>query len=247
MNPEFLDQLVNATTLGALAPFLAVCAGAMFLLLADIVPGAKTLRAPLFLATIAIAAFYEVRLLDAPKVELFSNSFVSSPQTALWGLLFLASALLAWCFAHDYYDEERAFLAEHDVLMLCSAAGMMLMAGAQDLLTFFVGLELLSVPLYTLAGFQRTKNASVEAGLKYFVLGAFAAAIFLYGAALLYTGTGSISLYGTTYTQFNVVTNGRVTLGATPNTQFTPSNPAVSQPPPQHLVAAHSMLCFPSR
>lgn len=194
MNPEFLDQLVNATTLGALAPFLAVCAGAMFLLLADIVPGAKTLRAPLFLATIAIAAFYEVRLLDAPKVELFSNSFVSSPQTALWGLLFLASALLAWCFAHDYYDEERAFLAEHDVLMLCSAAGMMLMAGAQDLLTFFVGLELLSVPLYTLAGFQRTKNASVEAGLKYFVLGAFAAAIFLYGAALLYTGTGSISL-----------------------------------------------------
>ena len=78
--------------------------------------------------------------------------------------------------------------------MLCATVGMMLMAGAQDLLVFFVGLELLSVPLYALAGFQRARATSVEAGVKYFVLGAFAAAIFLYGAALLYAGTGTISL-----------------------------------------------------
>ncbi|MBI5362296.1 MAG: NADH-quinone oxidoreductase subunit N [Planctomycetes bacterium] len=194
MTPDFLRQLVNETTLFALAPFLVLCAGAMLLLLADIVPGAKGLRAPLFVASIAVASFFEVRLFDHPTLELFSNSFVSSPKTAFWGLLFLSSALIAWCFAQRYYDEEKGFLAEHDVLFLCSTAGMMLMAGAQDLLTFFVGLELLSVPLYTLAGFRRTRNDSVEAGLKYFVLGAFAAAIFLYGAALLYTDTGTISL-----------------------------------------------------
>ncbi|MFO1012058.1 MAG: NADH-quinone oxidoreductase subunit N [Planctomycetota bacterium] len=194
MTPDFLRQLVNETTLFALAPFLTLCAGAMLLLLADIVPGGKGLRAPLFVASIAVAAFFEVRLLSHPTLELFSNSFVSSPKTAMWGLLFLSSALIAWAFAQRYYEEEKAFLAEHDVLFLCSTAGMMLMAGAQDLLTFFVGLELLSVPLYTLAGFRRSRNDSVEAGLKYFVLGAFAAAIFLYGAALLYTGTGTISL-----------------------------------------------------
>jgi len=194
MTPDFLDQLVNATTLGALAPFLTLCIGAMLLLLVDILPGTTKLRSPVFLATIAAAAWYSVQLLDAPRVELFSASFVSSPTTALWSLLFLASALIAWCFAQHYYQEEQPFLAEHDVLILCSTAGMLLMAGAQDLITFFVGLELLSVPLYTLAGFRRARNDSVEAGLKYFLLGAFAAAIFLYGSALLYGGTGTISL-----------------------------------------------------
>lgn len=194
MTPDFLHQLVNATTLFALAPFLTLCAGAMLLLVADILPGMKALRAPLFLATVAIAVVYEVRLLDTQAIELFSGSFASSSRTASWGLLFLSSLLVAWCFAQHYYREEREFLVEHDVLLLCSAAGMMLMAGALDLLTFFVGLELLSVPLYTLAGFRRSRNDSVEAGLKYFVLGAFAAAIFLYGTALLYSGTGTISL-----------------------------------------------------
>lgn len=194
MNPEFLNQLVNPTTLFALAPFLTLCVGAMLLLVADIIPGLTALRAPLFLATVAVAAVYEVRLLDSAPIELFSQSFASNPKTAAWGLLFLASLLISWCFAQHYYREERGFLVEHDVLMLCSAAGMMLMAGALDLLTFFVGLELLSVPLYTLAGFRRSRNDSVEAGLKYFVLGAFAAAIFLYGAALLYGSTGTISL-----------------------------------------------------
>jgi NADH-quinone oxidoreductase subunit N len=108
--------------------------------------------------------------------------------------LFLASLLVAWTFAQRYYREERAFQIEHDCLMLSSTVGMMLMAGAQDLLVFFVGLELLSVPLYALASFQRSRVRSVEAGVKYFVLGAFASGIFLYGAALLYAGTGTLSL-----------------------------------------------------
>jgi NADH-quinone oxidoreductase subunit N len=71
---------------------------------------------------------------------------------------------------------------------------MHLMAGAQDLIVFFIGLELLSVPLYCLAAFRRRRDASVEAGLKYFLLGAFAAATFLYGAALVYTGSGTLSI-----------------------------------------------------
>jgi NADH-quinone oxidoreductase subunit N len=146
------------------------------------------------LAAIAAAYVFEVRILSSAPARVFADSLASSPTTAAWGMLFLASALIAWGFSQRYYRHEREFLVEHDVLILSSVAGMMLMAGAQDLLVFFVGLELLSVPLYTLASFQRARSHSVEAGIKYFVLGAFAAALFLYGAALLYYGTGSISL-----------------------------------------------------
>jgi NADH-quinone oxidoreductase subunit N len=71
---------------------------------------------------------------------------------------------------------------------------MVIMAGARDLLVFFVGLELLSVPLYALSGFRRARRESVEAGLKYFVLGAFAAAIYLMGSALVYAATGTLTL-----------------------------------------------------
>jgi NADH-quinone oxidoreductase subunit N len=77
--------------------------------------------------------------------------------------------------------------------MLTATSGMVLMAGSRDLLVFFVGLELLSVPLYTLSGFRRAHKESVEAGLKYFLLGAFAAATYLFGAGLVYAATGSLT------------------------------------------------------
>ncbi|MDP6956851.1 MAG: NADH-quinone oxidoreductase subunit N, partial [Planctomycetota bacterium] len=87
-----------------------------------------------------------------------------------------------------------AFLAEHDCLLLTACLGMLVMAGARDLIVFFIGLETLSVPLYILAAFRRARSDAVEAGLKYFILGAFAAALFLYGSALLYGATGTLSL-----------------------------------------------------
>lgn len=194
MSAEAIARMFTETATLALSPFLALTAGVIVLLLADILPGLSGLRRLVFVATIATAFAFEARILAAPKALVFASTLASNPATAAWGLLFLSSALIAWAFSQRYYKEESALATEHDVLILCSTAGMMLMAGAQDLLLFFIGLELLSVPLYTLAGFRRTRNDSVEAGLKYFVLGAFAAAIFLFGAALFYTSTGSISL-----------------------------------------------------
>jgi NADH-quinone oxidoreductase subunit N len=194
MTPELASRLFDARALFALAPLLALAGGVVALLLAHIVPGLSALRRPLYLSAIIVAAAFEVRLLSSAPLSVFEGSFTAGSTTAAWGLLFLSSALVAWAFAHAYYREESAFLIEHDVLFLSSAMGMMLMAGAQDLLVFFIGLELLSVPLYTLAGFRRAHSESVEAGLKYFVLGAFAAAMFLFGTALLYAGSGTISL-----------------------------------------------------
>jgi NADH-quinone oxidoreductase subunit N len=78
--------------------------------------------------------------------------------------------------------------------MLCSATGMMLMASANDLITVLLALEILSIALYVLAAFDKRRLTSQEAGLKYFVLGSFSSAIFLYGIALTYGATGSTNL-----------------------------------------------------
>jgi NADH-quinone oxidoreductase subunit N len=194
MNPQLIDRLFEPAALLAVSPMLALTAGLLLILVADLVPGLGSLRRLLFVATIAAAGALEARILVAPGALVFEGGLRSSPTTAAWGFLFLASASIAWLAGLRYYREEARFGAEHDVLILSSTVGMMLMAGAADLLVFFVGLELLSVPLYTLAGFRRARAESVEAGLKYFVLGAFASAIFLFGASLLYAGTGTISL-----------------------------------------------------
>ena len=80
--------------------------------------------------------------------------------------------------------------------MLCSATGMMLMTSANDLITVFLSLEILSIALYVLAAFDRRRTTSQEAGLKYFLLGSFSSAVFLYGVAFVYGGTGTTNLTG---------------------------------------------------
>lgn len=193
-----MGQLFDSNAWLAMAPMIALSAGVLLLLLIDVIAGAKPgilrARAPIVVACVVAAAAFEIRSLGTTAATVLEGTLATGGTIPLWGLLILSSLLVAWIFAQGYYREEDKFLIEHDCLMLSSTVGMMLMAGAQDLLVFFVGLELLSVPLYALASFQRSRSTSVEAGMKYFVLGAFASGIFLYGAALLYTGTGTISL-----------------------------------------------------
>jgi NADH-quinone oxidoreductase subunit N len=83
---------------------------------------------------------------------------------------------------------------EYYALLLFSTGGMMLMAGAVDMVVVFLGLEIMSIALYILAAFNRQRMASGEAGMKYFILGAFASSFFLYGVALVYGATGSTNL-----------------------------------------------------
>lgn len=196
MNPQSLLTLFDAAALTALAPLIALALGTLAVLACGIIPGGSVVRPVAFVASLAAAAAFCVKTLvdGAPTTLVLEGTFQSGPTTAMWGLVFIASALFAWLFSAHYYEEDAPFKGEHDVLMLATPIGMMLMAGAHDLIVFFIGLELLSIPLYALAAFRRDRLRSVEAGLKYFLLGAFAAAFFLYGAALLYATTGSLSL-----------------------------------------------------
>lgn len=105
-----------------------------------------------------------------------------------------ASTLLVLPLGHAYLREREIHRPEFEPLLLLSAAGMATLGAANDLITFFVALEVLSIALYVLAGLARRDRRSQEAAIKYFVLGAVASAILLYGMALLYVATGTLDL-----------------------------------------------------
>src|SRR5438045_5655368 len=95
-----------------------------------------------------------------------------------------------------YNEEHRIARFEFPVLILLAATGMMVMVSADDLITLYLGLELQSLSLYVVASFDRDSVRSTEAGLKYFVLGALASGMLLYGASLIYGFAGTTSFTG---------------------------------------------------
>ena len=112
------------------------------------------------------------------------------------GAVVIGATLLAVLLAIDYLPRMGFATPEYLALLLLSAAGMLVMTTANDLIVVFLALEILSIPLYVLAGFDRRRLRSDEAGIKYFVLGSFSSAVFLYGVALTYGATGTTSLAG---------------------------------------------------
>jgi NADH-quinone oxidoreductase subunit N len=110
-------------------------------------------------------------------------------------IIFLASAV-AIIAAHGWFERDTEHAPEYSVLVLFSALGGAVMVSASSLVTLYVGLELQSLSAYVLASYRRTDDRSAEAGLKYFVLGALASGILLYGISLLYGFTGTMNFNG---------------------------------------------------
>jgi NADH-quinone oxidoreductase subunit N len=110
--------------------------------------------------------------------------------------IILAATALGLLVAQGYLRRENVEGPEYHALLLLSASGMLLMTSANDLIVVFLALEILSIALYVLAAFDRHRLESGEAGLKYFVLGAFSSAVLLYGVAMVYGATGTTSLTG---------------------------------------------------
>jgi NADH-quinone oxidoreductase subunit N len=112
---------------------------------------------------------------------------------ANWVLLIAAALSILISFAYVY--RQRLQAGEFYGLILLATAGMMFMVGARDLIVIFLGLEVMSIAVYALTAFNRRDRKSAEAGLKYFLLGAFATGFFLYGIALVYGATGSTNVF----------------------------------------------------
>jgi NADH-quinone oxidoreductase subunit N len=109
-------------------------------------------------------------------------------------VLFLGAAAITILMSPTYLRVERARPGEYYFLVLCATLGMMILAGAIDLITIFIGLETMALSFYVLAGFLRPSRRSNEAAVKYFVLGAFSLGLLLYGMSLLYGLTGTTHL-----------------------------------------------------
>src|SRR5215213_9478471 len=106
------------------------------------------------------------------------------------------AAAVAIVAAHGWFERDHEHSSEYAVLIIFSAVGMSVMVSATSLITLYVGLELQSLAAYVLASYRRSDDRSAEAGLKYFVLGALASGILLYGISLLYGFTGTMNFNG---------------------------------------------------
>jgi NADH-quinone oxidoreductase subunit N len=120
--------------------------------------------------------------------------FVHDGITVFTTFLFCAITVMGVLLSWDYVKRARINHGEYYALMLSATLGMIVMAASNDLITIFLGLELMSLALYILVGFRRNHLESSEAALKYFLLGAFASGFLLYGIALLYGATGTTNL-----------------------------------------------------
>jgi NADH-quinone oxidoreductase subunit N len=127
----------------------------------------------------------------APGVG-FHGQFIVDPFSMFMKELLLAGAALALILSLDFNRQEGLARFEFPVLMLFAVVGMMIMASASNMMTLYLGLELLSLALYVLAAFARDDVRSTEAGLKYFVLGALASGLVLYGISLIYGFSGTM-------------------------------------------------------
>src|SRR5467141_646556 len=128
----------------------------------------------------------------------FNGMIVLDELRTSFTLIFVIVSILTVLIASVWIDGEKLPAGEFHSLLLFATCGMMLMASAGDLVIVFLGLEILSIATYVMAGFRRTDVRSNEASLKYFILGSFASAFLLYGIALIYGGTATESLPGTT-------------------------------------------------
>ena len=133
------------------------------------------------------------------RVTLFKDSVVIDHMSSLMKIITLLGAFLVLTISTNYLKIFKLFKIEYPVLILSSVLGMMVMISSNDLIVFYMGLELQSLALYVLATFNRDQLQSSEAGLKYFVLSALSSGLLLYGCSLIYGFSGS--------TNFDIISN----------------------------------------
>jgi len=187
---------MTQTDFYTLLPALTLTVWASLLLLVDVfLPGErKGLTA--FLAALGLVLTAGMTLSAQGASVGFGGMLTRDGFANALNLLFLLTGLLGIAVAYGYNHRLGIERGEYYPILLFSIVGMMLMAQATDLIILFLGLELLSIPLYVLAAFAYPKAASEEAGLKYFLLGAFASGFLVYGIALTFGSAGTTSLLG---------------------------------------------------
>lgn len=214
-----LDLLIPSQLAHALLPDLLVMAGAMVLMLVaawDRESAARQRR-------VGFGAMLVVVVAIAATVHMAVGGYTAAAGGVIavdgyrWALdlIILLSALATIALSIEQNARDGILTAETHVLVLFAAAGMMMLAAGRDLMVIFLGIEIMSIAIYVLAGIDRRRARAAEASLKYFLLGAFATGFLLYGIALIYGATGSTQLneIGAKIVHFKLYTHPMLLVG----------------------------------
>ena len=186
---------MNPNELLTILPFVVLTGSACILLLVDLFIPRERKGWTAGLAALGMIASIVIALARFGQAsQAFSGMVIEDGFSSFLNILALASGLISIALAYDYLKRMGIERGEYYTLMMFSISGVMLMAMAGDLIIVFLALELISIPLYVMAGIARPKSESEEAALKYFLLGASSTGFMVYGIALVFGATGSTSL-----------------------------------------------------
>lgn len=188
---------IGSSDFAAILPILVVCAFGIYLMVQGVLAPRihKLTLAYIGLAGIMIAMVSNFYLLGIETDRAYFEGMVFVDKlTVTLNFIFLLTAALCLLLMTSYSEQEEIEFIEFTPLILFATAGMMLMGCAESLMIIFLGLETMSIALYVMAGFRRFNRFSLEAALKYLLLGAFATGFLLYGMALIYGTVGTTNL-----------------------------------------------------
>ncbi len=195
-----------------IAPFIAAILLAIAILVVDFVfPGSKWPALVTTFAGLAVVAVLVVitgQTVSGAFPAGAQGAYVVDPLTTFLQLLFISIVALTMAFAPDYLEERGLPVPEFAATIVFAMSGAMLLAASGDLLVLFLGLELMVLPGYVLAGYHKSDGYSTEGAIKYFLLGSFSSAIFLFGLAFVWgiTGETNIGAVGAILTQITAGT-----------------------------------------
>ena len=171
---------------------------------------ARNLAYLLTQATLIAAAFITIFTMEGEVVHTFSNLFISDLLGDVLKLMIYFSTAIALLYGRGYLADRKIDKPEYYLLALLMTLGMMVMVTANHMLPMYIGLEMMSLALYTMVAFDRDSARSTEAAMKYFVLGALASGLLLYGMSMVYGATGTLEFSGVAQALYNQTANQTV-------------------------------------
>ena len=202
-----------------LLPEIVVSIGAMLLLIAPVIGGKRYDAAAKWwmLFLMAVTAGSLIACSHAASVIQLSRGFLTmfalDPFALFFKLLFVAIIALITLLSDDFLRESRYSVWEYYSLLAFALCGMFFMVSGVNLITIYIGLELMSLSSYILAGYYKNEEVSTEAAMKYFVLGAVSSAILLYGISLIYGVCGSLNLLNIAQSLSTLISNDALMIG----------------------------------
>ncbi len=190
-----MDYQFNIADLCFAVPELFLLGAISVILLLDLFVSERfqNLTYYLTLATLAVTGYFAVGLIGESRV-IFDGTFVLDSVASTFKVFIVGFSVVAMIYSRYYLRVHNLLKGEYFVLVLLSVLGMMVMASAYSLLTVYLGLEIMSLSLYTMIAIARDRAVAVEAALKYFVLGAIASGLLLYGMSMIYGVTGNLNI-----------------------------------------------------